>query len=602
MSLKVLIPSLFLPILSGGSLAAPGRAAIEPAQQDSLDILREETDGSLEEALATALDGRDHIDGAWSGESRVARWTLLLKEFLVKDGTGGQPAGSLDQVDLVYHDRRAEDWSTVFDQGGITISRRSAREADTPARPALGRAQLRSDLLAYEKGRQARVGLKIVAIDSTVRAGVERSWTDVRASAFEVRRGERVEHNALWRVGWEQGADGSSRMIEFIWLEEERSLLGSNLPTFADRTATAFDAPLSDACAVGLESWRRRLDSLLGTGLLGHHGFAFGDINSDGWDDLYVCQPGGLPNRLFLSHPDGTLSDRSTASGADFLDSSPSALLLHLDDDEHFDLALATADEVLLLAGDGKGHFELRNRLPASTTTSLSASDFDLDGDLDIYVCGYVSPYDGSTTPLPYHDANNGHRNQLLRNDGSLAFVDVTVAVGLDQNNRRFSFAAAWADHDHDGDPDLYVANDFGRNNLYRNDEGSFVDVAATLGVEDISAGMGVAWGDVDNDGWDDLYVSNMFSSAGGRIAYEQVFQPSADPAARDAFRRHARGNSLFRNNSGKSFTDVTGAPGSGAGMGRWAWGSILFDANDDGRLDVFVPNGMITGQRDDDL
>ena len=55
----------------------------------------------------------------------------------------------------------------------------------------------------------------------------------------------------------------------------------------------------------------------------------------------------------------------------------------------------------------------------------------------------------------------------------------MTRQVGLDVNNRRWSFAASWEDYDNDGDPDLYVANDYGRNNLYRNNGGQFVDVAA---------------------------------------------------------------------------------------------------------------------------
>jgi hypothetical protein len=73
-------------------------------------------------------------------------------------------------------------------------------------------------------------------------------------------------------------------------------------------------------------------------------------------------------------------------------------------------------------------------------------------------------------------------------------------------NNQRFSYAAAWDDYDQDGDFDLYVANDFGRNNLYRNDRTGFEDVADELGVEDTGSGMSVSWGDVNGDGWMDLY------------------------------------------------------------------------------------------------
>ena len=89
-----------------------------------------------------------------------------------------------------------------------------------------------------------------------------------------------------------------------------------------------------------------------------------------------------------------------------------------------------------------------------------------------------------------YHDAENGAANALFRNEGEFSFRDVTRATGLDQNNRRWSFAASWEDFDDDGDQDLYVANDFGRNCLYRNEGGTFRQIAAKLGLEDMASGM----------------------------------------------------------------------------------------------------------------
>jgi hypothetical protein len=184
----------------------------------------------------------------------------------------------------------------------------------------------------------------------------------------------------------------------------------------------------------------------------------------------------------------------------------------------------------------------------------------------------------------------------LLANQGAWHFEDVTKQVGLDVNNRRFSYAAAWSDFDLDGDLDLYVANDFGRNNLYRNDDGIFHDVAAEFGVEDISAGMSASWSDFDRDGDFDVYVGNMYSSAGNRIAYQHAFQPQADDATRHQLQRHARGNSLFRND-GVVFTDISVE--SNVTMGRWAWSSNFVDLNNDGWDDIVVANGFVTSQND---
>ncbi|MFP6883435.1 MAG: VCBS repeat-containing protein, partial [Roseibacillus sp.] len=162
--------------------------------------------------------------------------------------------------------------------------------------------------------------------------------------------------------------------------------------------------------------------------------------------------------------------------------------------------------------------------------------------------------------------------------------------------------AASWDDYDDDGDPDLYVANDYGRNNLYRNDRDEngdlkFVDVAKKAGVEDISAGMSVTWGDADGDGDRDLYVSNMWSSAGNRVAYQRNFQTEAGETAREEFQRHARGNSLFLNKGDGTFADASLT--AGVAMARWAWGSLFADLNNDGRNDLLVANGFIT-QPDD--
>jgi hypothetical protein len=70
------------------------------------------------------------------------------------------------------------------------------------------------------------------------------------------------------------------------------------------------------------------------------------------------------------------------------------------------------------------------------------------------------------------------------RTNGSGTLVDVTESTGLDHNNNRFSFAPVWCDYNGDGWPDLFVANDFGRKNLYRNQRGKFRDIAAEAGVE----------------------------------------------------------------------------------------------------------------------
>jgi hypothetical protein len=179
--------------------------------------------------------------------------------------------------------------------------------------------------------------------------------------------------------------------------------------------------------------------------------------------------------------------------------------------------------------------------------------------------------------------------------------------VGLDVNNHRYSFAAAWEDFDNDGDQDLYVANDYGRDNLYRNDsrlttEGplQFVDISETAHVENSATGMAISWGDYDRDGWMDVYVGNMWSSAGNRITFQNKFQPDAPPEIKRRYQRLVRGNTLLRNLGNGGFDDRS-AP-AGVEVGRWAWGSLFFDMNNDGWEDIIVANGYITTADSGDL
>ena len=119
--------------------------------------------------------------------------------------------------------------------------------------------------------------------------------------------------------------------------------------------------------------------------------------------------------------------------------------------------------------------------------------------------------------------------------------------------------------------------------------------------VEDTSSGMSVSWGDSNHDGKMDLYTSNMFSSAGNRITYQRHFQEGVPEEIREQFQHIARGNTLFRQPRRR---DVQGRqpPAPASTMGRWAWGSLFVDLNNDGLEDIIVANGFITAEDTGDL
>ena len=117
--------------------------------------------------------------------------------------------------------------------------------------------------------------------------------------------------------------------------------------------------------------------------------------------------------------------------------------------------------------------------------------------------------------------------------------------------------------------------------------------MAAKAGVEDHGAGMSAAFFDYDNDGRLDIYTGNMWSATGQRVTAQAAFMPDAPAEVRELYRRHARGNSLFRNRGDGSFEDVTLQ--ARAEMGRWAWSSDALDFDSDGWEDLYVANGMLT-------
>ena len=359
----------------------------------------------------------------------------------------------------------------------------------------------------------------------------------------------------------------------------------------------------------GTDYWRTVLDGACGIDVYGNNGVAAGDFDNDGFDDLYVCQPAGLPNRLYRNRGDGTFEDVTEKSGVGVLDNTACALFADFENKGLQDLLVVCGSGPLLFLNQGNGSFTLKrdafkfSNTPQGTFTHAAVADYDRDGRLDVYFClySYYLGLDQYHYPVPYFDARNGPPNFLLHNEGNATFVDRTDATGLNANNNRYSFACAWGAANSKGLPDLYVANDFGRSNLYRNNgDGTFTDVSSDAHVEDAGAGMSAAWCDVDNDGSQDIYAANMWSAAGQRVSQQKIFHPSAPEDIRALYRRHARGNSLYHNQGDGKFQNISDK--AGVEMGRWSWCSDFFDFDHDGYPDLYVANGYISGPDRSDL
>lgn len=581
-------------LTSAALLLVPGGLfAIEPASQPA--SRADEIDRLVDKWTPEADNWQTEIDADHAGKqlnalaAHLAESRLdakLLEAFFAKDAQ----CTSLAVGRAQSHARQ-----------GISIQR-SAVTADADAKFVRPADALRELMQIHAGGRDIHIKFKIVSVSPGAKGSFS---TDVYFQSDSLQPdGHHAQQNAEWTIDWARDTDHAVPHIRGIRAKKHTSVQWPGRAfTDCTRGVIQSDADWFPQLALGGDYWYGRIDAVGEINFMGHNGIAVGDVNNDGLDDLYVAQSTGIPNKLFIQQPDGSVRETANDAGVAWLDDTKGVLLLDLDNDGDQDLLCAIGPTIVYCRNDGTGKFKpfrsLRAASPASFY-SLAAADFDLDGDLDIYACRYVKLRYGTSVPIPFHDANNGPSNHLLRNDGEKGFTDVTQEAGLDVNNARFSLAASWADYDDDGDPDLYVANDFGRNNLYRNDEGRFTDIAAEAGVEDQAAGMGASWADYDRDGDLDLYVSNMFSSAGRRIAYQSRFMQNKNDDSRQAAQHHSLGNSLFANLGNSRFKDVSDR--CGVRVGRWAWGAGFVDFNNDGFEDIVVPNGFLTNQYKDDL
>ncbi len=552
--------------------------------------------------------GLSPTEDGWTTESLHNATNAQLRQLAPWLASSNRTAAELGQLvssDFVCSDLRPNELVTAVSGGAFTVSRAansSDQGAESDYRGSEGLIAAANQLMRpLENASDTRVHFKEYKI--SVEGKTVQST--VLFQSFGKTTSGSLQQNAVWDCRWSLSDEGIPPQLTGLKVRnyEEVAVSGGEGTLFTDLTAAVagHDSAYSQQLAFGANYWKQRL---MRFDLNLYQGLALGDANGDGLDDLYVCQTWDLPNRLMLQNANGTVSDNSAAAGVDWLDASRSAIFVDLDNDGDQDLAIGAASALLLVENDGTGHFELRQSLPAARDAfSLAIADYDSDGKLDVYACCY---YPTSTKhgliafPIPYHDAKNGEPNRLYRNLGDWKFKDVTANVGLADNNSRFSLAATWEDFDNDGDQDLYVANDFGRNNLYRNDGGQFVDVAGENGTQDMAFGMAATWGDYDHNGWMDLYVSNMFSSAGNRIAYQDRFREEQGQQLSEITQYMVRGNSLFSNSNKGQFQDVSEV--ADVSMGRWAWSSLFTDINNDGWEDLLVANGYVSGPDSDDL
>ena len=347
-----------------------------------------------------------------------------------------------------------------------------------------------------------------------------------------------------------------------------------------------------------------------------HPALSIVDIDQDGWDDLYIVEL-WRNNLLFRNKGDGTFEEKSAHYGLDLPGYGSTALFADFDNDGDQDLFLGRSlAKSQYLENDG-GKFVDRSEskfdfeLPA-LVSSVTSADCNNDGLLDLYVTTFgftgISTEHWTNVFLDGEDRQHiidlvnspdynrflnaaGPKNLLLINRGSKFEVSAFNSQVSVWGN---SFQGTWCDFDQDGDQDLFVANAFKRDHLFRNDrEDGFTDVTYEVGQDSMrGCSAGVSWGDFDLDGQHDLFVSNLQSNDGLRIIDHFG---NLDPK----FRQSANGSRLYSNSNGR-LNLVSSNEGEGFDVCQtgWSWGGQFFDVENDGFLDLYVTAGYFTAPR----
>lgn len=444
-----------------------------------------------------------------------------------------------------------------------------------------------------------------------------RMWLRAEGSAWKIHRQEMIRGTTV--TGDRTGFTDLWGRSDFSATQTDGALSSAGID-FASRFNPKFFTP----------AWYPKTFEII---KYGPAGVSAVDYDNDGWYDVFFAD--GAQARLYRNRGDGAFADATLEAGLpENLQGVNVGIFADFDNDGYKDLYLGCFTDRSRLfrnvASDSQQ--PSRRKFVEVTDTSgivkkgdgdfvvvASAADYDNDGDLDLYTGRYLDPRRNLPTTLFY--TRNGEGNRLFRNEGNFRFTDVTKEAGI--NETGLTLGVAWGDYDNDNDLDIYVANDFGRDALLRNNgDGTFSDVSKEANAFDPGYGMSSTWADIDNDGDLDIYVSDVHSgqrwygqaatlhkylvtSVRQRTILEDlpVYKEIYDHVGADWSTygdRTVKGNALYLNDGNGKFSDVSEA--TNTNPFGWFWGSTIFDYDNDGRQDIYAVNGWITAKSTQDL
>ncbi|MBU6401856.1 MAG: VCBS repeat-containing protein, partial [Verrucomicrobia bacterium] len=370
--------------------------------------------------------------------------------------------------------------------------------------------------------------------------------------------------------------------------------------------------------------------------LLNGSGVALGDVDGDGWIDIYLCNLNGR-SVLYKNLGNWRFQDVTAEAGLESSNQlARGAVLADVDGDGALDLLVSYSGKgVKLFRNDGHGHFRdaQASELAARTgSTSMALADIDGNGSLDLYVANYgentirsglnlttrmvggreevVGRYRNRIKIIDGKLVEFGEPHAVYLNDGQGHFQPLSWTDGafLDEEGKPLARAqwdlglsVMFRDINQDGYPDIYVCNDFENpDRIWINDgHGHFRAIARPALRHTSHFSMGVDFADLDRDGKDELVVADMLSRS--HVLQMTQISPSNPPPAFTgevaADRPQIRQNTLFYNRGDGTYAEI--ANYSGVAASEWSWCPVFLDVDLDGYEDLLVVNGHIFDTQD---
>ena len=344
-------------------------------------------------------------------------------------------------------------------------------------------------------------------------------------------------------------------------------------------------------------------------------GVAIGDINNDGWADVYLTA-NQKPNQLFLNKGGFTFENISESAGIGGNRAwSTGVTMVDINADGYLDIYVCNSGDV---SGDSKQNELFINQkdntfkeeaaayglADKGFSTHASFFDYDKDGDLDVYLLNNsyqaIGSFDLRRNERPKRDVLGG--DKLLENQDGI-FVDVSEKAGIYGSVIGFGLGVTVGDVNNDGWEDIYVSNDFfERDYLYINNrDGSFKETL-TASINSISgASMGADMADINNDQKADIFVTEMLPSNYERLKSVTTFEnwDKYTYNVKNGYYHQYTRNTLQLNNGDNTFSEIGRLAGVEAS--DWSWGALFFDMDNDGLKDLFIANGIYRDLTDQD-